>query len=492
MTQQSKAGRVVKAVFRYLTLTLLVVAFAVVAPLWGLADNLVKGLTDQRTYEKIIREAGIGSLVAEGMYKVETLLPASAMTYLQGSEAARSALDELNGMLAQSVDEAVVGIVGQVPAYVAGEKDSIEGAVDLRSFKQAAVQMVATRVPGGILLQGMVRRGVESSVPDTMPLDKPLIALEALLTPVRLAVGRLMWLVDTAGVGALNILVWIAVIAFALSRSVRWCGIALAAAGVVGLLLDGILQWILGLVLPDAVLDNQFFRSLLYDAVTRFGTTAEALTYIGASAFVLSIVFPPVLRVIGRRTGPGLLRTMITAMRPRGGHATILTAIALVPALISSAVGGKSFARRAVESSLGGYHMASRAFDFALPALILWSVGVGRGAGILGSIAAVVISGFLVLFWFLRDRPSTLGGFNFVDRIADIRRGRQPGRRAPAASLVRSLPLVGALSTCVALSPWIAFGAAATVEVISIAILWPDRSLFDLLAGTRARRISRS
>lgn len=491
MKRSSKAGRVIKEILRHAALAILVLAFGVVAPLWALADNMVGTLTDQRTYERIIRDAGIGGLLADGLYEVESLLPDSVMGYLQGSEAAQGTLEELNGALGQAVDAALTGVVAQIPAYVAGEKDSIDGAVDLRQFKQQAAVIVAKRVPGGALVQGLVRRGLETSVPDSMSLDRPLMALEALLTPIRLAVDRLLWLVDAAGAAALNILIWIALIAFALSRSVRWCGIALGLAGAAGLLLDGILRWLLGLALPDAVLENHIFEGLLMDAVTGTGSTAAILAWTGGAAFFLSVALPPILRRLGRGSRGGPLGRFIRVARPRGGHATILTPFAVVPALIHCAVGRRPFPRRLVDATLGGYHLAARAFDFALPALIMWSAGVGRGAGVGGTIAAVIASGFLVLFWFLRDRPRTLGGFNFIDKSADLRRGRQPGRRAPAASLIRSLPLVASMSACLVVSPWIAFGAGAAIEAISILALWPDRSLFDLVAGTRARRISR-
>ena len=113
-----------KEIFRHAALVILALAFGVVAPLWAMADNLVGTLTDQRTYERIIREAGIGSLLADGLYEVENLLPDSAMGYLQGNEAAQGTIDELNVALGQAVDGAVTGVVAQIPAYVAGRTPS--------------------------------------------------------------------------------------------------------------------------------------------------------------------------------------------------------------------------------------------------------------------------------------------------------------------------------------------------------------------------------
>jgi hypothetical protein len=51
------------------------------------------------------------------------------------------------------------------------------------------------------------------------------------------------------------------------------------------------------------------------------------------------------------------------------------------------------------------------------------------------------------------------------------------------------LPLIGALAASFVLPPAIPFGAVAAAEITVLMFGWPDRTLGDLLAGTRARLV---
>jgi hypothetical protein len=130
--------------------------------------------------------------------------------------------------------------------------------------------------------------------------------------------------------------------------------------------------------------------------------------------------------------------------------------------------------------------VAAILFDCALP---VGRVTLLAGDGFLGTTGWVVVFALMIVFWSVRDRPARLGGINLVDRLAAVRRGRVPGKPAPMASLLRAIPLVGALAACLILPPAIPFGAVAAAEITALMFLWPDRTLGDLLAGTRARLV---
>jgi hypothetical protein len=95
----------------------------------------------------------------------------------------------------------------------------------------------------------------------------------------------------------------------------------------------------------------------------------------------------------------------------------------------------------------------------------------------------------LVIFFLFRDRPKTGGGFNFIDRLSGICRVKKPGRAVHVASLRRSSPLFLALVVSVFVPTYLAFPIVMAVELAALIFMWPDRTLGDLVAGTRARLV---
>jgi hypothetical protein len=479
-------ARVFRLIARYLVLVLLVAAFAVVSPLFGLVDRLIVGLTSEGPYVRLVRDLGLGEL-AGGLLDLTDLLPDKVVGYLEAREGeARegpSHLDELKRELARAVDDAAVRVASQVPAYVAGRRDHLEGAVELGEFRRKALDAAVDVVPGGELFSGWIRKAIESAVPDRVDLDPALGKLELLLKPIRAAVEKLLsaiyWLRDLAFL----LVGLIAVVAFRLSRGARWIGIALICAGGVGSLLGGLLSLVLGLVIPDSVLESQLFQDLLASSIEGFRGTALLWILVGAGLVLVSIVVPIAVRAIGRRWRSCPLAALVGFLVPRGG-ATLATALALLPAIVGYGTAGGRRLRRGARAALGGLTVASILLDCALSIAL---VNVLAGSGFLGTTGWFVVFGLMIIFWSLRDRPAKLGGINFVDRLAGVRRGRMPGKQAAMGSLLRAIPLVGALAASLILPAPIAFGAIAAAEITALLFLWPDRTLGDLLAGTRAR-----
>lgn len=482
--------RVFALIFRYLALVVLVVAFAVVSPLWGLLDRLIVGLTSEEPYVRLVRNLGLGEL-AGGLLDLRELLPESALAYLEPEGGATGEgpgpVDELKQELTRAVDDAAARVAAQIPAYVAGRRDSLEGSVELGGFRRKALDIALARAPLGLgrVFEGTIRRGVEAAVPERVPLDPALGKLELILAPLRAAVKSILsavdWLRDLSAV----LLGLIALVAFRLSRAVRWAGIACALGGAVGALLGGFLSWVLGLAVPDAVLDSQLFQELLSDSIEAYRGTAVVWAGVGAGLIALSIAVPLIARAVGRRWRTCPLSGMVRFLVPRRG-ANLATALAIAPATIGFGLTEGWRLRRGARAALGGRVVAAALLDAALAVALLVLLA---GDGFLGTLGWFVAGGVLVLFWSLRDRPARLAGLNLVDRLAGVRRGVRPGKRARAASLVRSLPLIGALAASFVLPPAIPFGAVAAAEITVLFFGWPDRTLGDLLAGTRARLV---
>ncbi len=492
MKHSSKVGKIVRAVFRSLVLIVLVAAFSLAAPLWGLTGNLVRGLTDEAVCARVVKDWGLGQLAAGGLVKLEDLLPPHIMGYLQGDESARGAMDELNRALARTIDATAVEIASQVPAYIAGRREHLQASVNLSDFRQTAVNIVVARTPGGRLMESVIRGSIESAVPREFSLDRPLQKLELLLIPVRASVGRLVSFTDSAGVFSLFILMWIALIGFRLTRVFRWIGAAFLGAGTVGALVGGLLSWFMGLVLPDVVIENRFFQELMAGSIMSFRSTAWAWMIAGGSSAAISFILPPIARAAGRSWRSCAAGPLFSVLAPGDGRWTLATLVSLVPASLGYAIGHRAEnPRRAVRASLGGRVIAARVIDCILPVLVIGSLSGGGSAGFFSRIIAMPLWALFILFWFLRDRPRTLRGFNFVDRICGVVRGRQPGKKAAAASVVRSLPLVGGAAMGLLMPVPVAFAIVAGVEVFSVIFLWPDRTFADLMAGTRARWIGR-
>jgi hypothetical protein len=486
----AKVLRVFGSIFRYLALVVLVVAFAVVTPLWGLLDRLIIGLTSEEPYVRLVKDLGLGEL-AGGLLDFEELIPESVLVYLEPESGQAgegpSQLDELKQELADAVDDAAARVAAQIPAYVAGRRDNLEGAVELGGFRRKALDIAVAKAPLGLgqVFQGTIRRGIEAAVPERIPLDPALTKLELVLEPLRIAVEGLLsaiyWLRDLSMV----LLGLIALVAFRLSRAVRWAGIAFALAGGAGALLGGLLSWVLSLVVPDVVLESQIFQQLLTDSVEGYRGTAVVWAGVGVGLIALSIVAPLVGRAIGRGMTSCPLAGLVRFLVPRGG-ANLATALAILPATIGFGLARGWRLRRGARAALGGRVVAAVLFDGTLAVALLVLLA---GDGFFGTVGWFVVGGVLVLFWALRDRPAKLGRSNLVDRLAGVRRGRRPGKRARAGSLVRSLPLIGALAASFVLPPAIPFGAVAAAEITVLMFGWPDRTLGDLLAGTRARLV---
>jgi hypothetical protein len=490
MKHPSKVARVVRAVFRSLALVVLVAAFSVAAPLWGLTGNLVSGLTNEATCARMVKDWGLGQIVAGGLVKLEDLLPPHIMGYLQGDDNAGGAMDELNRALGRSIDATAVEVASQVPAYIAGRREHLQASINLSDFRQTAVNIAVTRVPGGRLMESVIRRGIESTVPLEFSLDTPLGKLEMLLIPVRTSVGHLVSLTDSVGVFSVFILMWICLIGFRLTRIFRWIGAAFLGAGTVGALAGGLLSWFMGLVLPDVVLANRLFQEFMAGSILSFRSTAWAWMITGGSSVVVSFVLSPIARAVGRSWRSCTAGPLFSALASGDGRWTLATLVGLVPASLGYAMGHRrGNPRRAVRASLGGRVIAARVIDCLLPVLVIGSLSGGGSAGFVSRIVAIPLWALFILFWFLRDRPRTLRGFNFVDRICGVVRGRQPGRKAAAASIVRSLPLVGGAAMALIMPVTVAFALVAGLEILSVTFLWPDRTFADLMAGTRARWI---
>lgn len=477
-------------IFRYLALVVLVAAFAVITPLWGLFDRLIVGLTSEEPYVRLVKDLGLGEL-AGGLLDFEELIPESVLVYLEPEggkpREGPSQLDELKQELADSIDDAAARVAAQIPAYVAGRRDNLEGAVELGEFRRKALDIAVAKAPLGLgrVFEGTIRRGIEAAVPERIPLDPALSKLELVLEPLRIAVESLLsaiyWLRDLSAV----LVGLIALVAFRLSRAVRWAGIAFALAGGAGSLLGGLLSWVLSLVVPDAVLESQLFQELLTDSVEGYRGTAMIWAGVGVGMVVLSIIVPLIGRAAGRRMTSCPLAGLMRFLVPARG-ANLATALALLPATLGFGLSRGWRLRRGARAALGGRVVAAVLFDGVVAVALLVLLA---GDGFLGTIGWFVVGGFLVLFWALRDRPAKLGGLNLVDRLAGVRRGRQPGKRARVGSLVRSLPLIGALAASFVLPPAITFGAVAAAEITVLFFGWPDRTLGDLLAGTRARLV---
>jgi len=485
-----KVARVFGLIVRYLALVVLVAAFAIVSPLWGLFDRLIVGLTSEEPYVRLVKDLGLGEM-AGGLLDLGELIPDSVLVYLEpeGGKASEgpSQLDELKQELASAVDDAAARVAAQIPAYVAGRRDSLEGAVELGEFRRKALDIAVKKAPLGLgrMFEGTIRQGIEAAVPERVPLDPALGKLELLLKPIRMAVESLLsaiyWLRDLSAV----LLGLIALVAYRLSRAVRWAGIAFGLAGGVGACLGGLLAWVLGLVVPDVVLENQLFQELLTDSVEGYRSTAVVWACVGAGLILVSIVVPLVARAVGRRWGSCPLSGLMRFLVPRRG-ANLATALALLPATVGYGLSRGWRLRRGARAALGGRVVAAAVFDCLLAVALLVLLA---GDGFLGTVGWFVVGGVLMLFWALRDRPARMGGFNFVDRLAGVRRGRRPGKRAKAGSLVRAVPLIGALAASFVLPPAITFGAIAAAEITVLFFGWPDRTLGDLLAGTRARLV---
>jgi len=485
-----KVARVFGLIFRYLALVALVAAFAVVSPLWGLFDRLIVGLTSEEPYVRLVNDLGLGEM-AGGLLDLTELIPDSVLVYLEPKEGdvaeGPNQLDELKQELARAVDEAAARVAAQIPAYIAGRRDNLEGSVELGKFRRVALDIALKKAPLGLgrVFEGTIRRGIEAAVPERVPLDPALGKLELLLKPLRIAVESLLsaiyWLRDLSMV----LLGLIALVAFRLSRAVRWSGAAFALAGAVGALLGGLLSWVLGLVVPDAVLESQLFQELLTDAVEGYRDTAVVWASVGAGLIAVSIIFPLTSRAIGRRWKSCPLSGLVRFLVPCGG-ANLATALAVLPATIGYGLSRGWRLRRGARAALGGRVVAAVVFDCLLAVALLVLLA---GDGFFGTIGWFVVGGVLMLFWALRDRPARMGGLNLIDRLAGVRRGRRPGKRAKVGSLVRSLPLVGALAASFVLPPVIPFGAVAAAEITMLFFGWPDHTLGDRIAGTRARLV---
>jgi hypothetical protein len=405
--------RVIGLVFRYLALVLLVAAFALISPLWGLSQRMIVGLTSEEPYVRLVRDLGLGEL-AGGLLELTDLLPDKVLSYLESREGeGPNHIDELKLSLADAVDDAAVRVAAQVPAYVAGRRDELEGAVELGEFRRKALDAAVDVVPGGAMFGGWIRKAVESTVPERVSLDPVLGKLELVLEPIRAAVEGLLatiyWLRDLS----VLLLMTIAVVAFRLSRAVRWTGIALVAAGAVGGLLGGLLSFLLALVVPDAVLENQLFQELLADSIEGFRGAALVWMGVGAGLLALSLVVPPVVRAIGRRWSSCPLAGLLRFTIPRGG-ATLATVLALLPAVLGYTLARGLRLRRGARAALGGRVVAAILFDAALPVGL---VTLLAGDGFLGTTGWVVVFALMIPFWSVRDRPARLGGINLVDRL---------------------------------------------------------------------------
>ncbi len=482
--------RIVFGIPRYLALVTLVVAVAIALPFAGLSKHMVDGLTREETYIELVRELGIGEKVRGIADKASALVHG----IIPGGEntISKDALDPVNSALSRAIDDAVGRVVAQIPAYVAGRRDHFEADVHLDDVRRHLIGAAKNNLPGGRFLEGQITRGVEAAVPARVSLEAALSTLEAVCLPLRVVVVGLYKKIQSLRHAAFAGLAVIVLIAFRLVTAARFAGVAVCLAGVGGSWSAEMSQLLLRTVLPDAVLSSRLFQALISRSIVGFNHDARQWILIGGTLLVLSFVVPFGVKRIARGTRSCAPAPLLASLVPRGERTSLATVVALVPSLVAFLVARSSNrARRAARAALGGRMFAATLLDYTLFPLLIAGLGAGvtgwLGIDFLGGLAAAPLWLLLVLFWAVRDRPRTRRGVNLTDRLAGVVRAREPDETARFASLRRSVPLLAALLTGLFVPVHYAFLAVCGIELVALVVRWPDRTLGDLVAGTRGR-----
>jgi hypothetical protein len=470
---------------RYLIIVAATLVFTLTLPFASLAIRLVDGLTDEDVYLEIVHQVDIAAHTTSLLQSATNLIPG-----LKENAQARLLLDKVNQTMTSSIDDTIAQIVSQIPAYLAGRRDHLTARLILVETRKKATTLLRETVPGGHIFATQIRQGVEATIPEHISLVEPLKALEVTLLPIRAAISGLLVHIRIAKKTAVGGLILIVVCCFFLCSASRWVGIALCGAAILGMMSGALIDGLVSLVLPDIVLTNDIFKNLLSDSIDGFRTTALKWGVLGLSLVVLSFA-APFARTYAARTpcNHAPLFTLVTRSGSSLSLATIITIIPTLGVYLASTI--EASGQKAAHAALKGRVVTSAVIDYLLLPLLIAGVG-----DLIGNIFQFELAGVFavsplwlccIIFWALRDRPRTGGGFNFIDRLAGVYRVRQPGQAAVCASLRRSLPLIGALlASTVAPIPYV-FGIVCGIEVGTILIGRQSRSLGDLLGGTRAR-----
>ncbi|MCP4678301.1 MAG: hypothetical protein GY854_22875 [Deltaproteobacteria bacterium] len=481
--------RIIAGILRYTALVMLIVTVAFALPLAGMSGRLVDGLTDEETYIELVRGVGIAEtmrkLVDDATRFIEGIVPG-------GEDGKSKAEDPIGVALGRAIDNAVIRVAAQVPAYVAGRRDHLDANVDLAEVRAIVLRTALERIPGSGLFKNQIESGVKKAVPERISLESPLKTLETYLTPLRVVVTGLYEKIQLARNGAFACLLLIVIIAFQLARAARFAGIALVLAGALGSWSAGLSSKLIGFILPQQIVESGLFQAFISRSITGFQSDSQRWIVFGGTLMVVSFATPFCVKWIGARRRSCRIGPPLVMLSRKEKKASIASGFAFLPAVVFYAARASDTPYRlAARSALGGRVIAAAVLDYLLFPMLIAGFASGLseliGSGVFGGMAAAPLWLLLLLFWIFRDRPRTRAGINFTDRLAGVVRARKPGCVARIASLRRALPLIAAMLLGLIVPVHFAFIAVCAVEIVFVIVLWPDRNLGDLLAGTRAR-----
>ena len=204
--------RIVLIGVNWVVLTALTLVVATALPAAAFARRMIDGLTDEGAYVELVKGFGLGETVRG--FAVEATRLAIGLIPGDADEAlTRTA--EVDRALGEAIDDAAARVAAQIPAYVAGRRDDLSAEVSLLRVREALVEAGRDGLPGGKLLEGVIRSGVEKAVPASVSLEAPLTTLEGFLAPVRVMVMETTSKIRLAHGAALTCLALIALIASA-------------------------------------------------------------------------------------------------------------------------------------------------------------------------------------------------------------------------------------------------------------------------------------